>query len=72
MIQRDGWVFFDDDTEEEVGFAEPSEYRNAEHAINEFGRSYGDGDFSVYFRVDEKLYFCAMEDTSEEFLRSKI
>lgn len=62
-----GWVFVDDDTQEEVGFAEPQDYRDADDAVDRFGRSYGE-DFGVYFR-DSKgvLSSCACEDTPEDF-----
>jgi hypothetical protein len=63
----DGWVFVDDESEEEVGFAQPTEYRSADDAVDRFGRSYGDGDFSVYFRCGGKLFTCAAEDTPAQF-----
>jgi len=47
--KRRGWVFADEN-ENEIGFADADEYRNADHAVDKFGRSYGDGDFVVYFR----------------------
>lgn len=62
----DGWVFADEDGNE-VGFAEPNEYRTAEHAVEKFGREYGDGDFDVYFRKDNVAYSCSPEDTPSQF-----
>lgn len=62
-----GWVFVDDETKEEVGFAEPTEYRNADDAVDRFGRSYGD-DFGVYFRDSNGvLCSCACEDAPDDF-----
>ena len=63
-----GWVFVDDDDPDgEIGFAEPSEHRNADDAVDRFGRSYGNN-FSVFFR-DSKgvLHSCACEDTPDDF-----
>jgi hypothetical protein len=63
-----GWVFVDDETETEVGFAEPGEYVNADHAVQKFGNEYGDDDFGVYFRDSHgELNSCAAEDTPEDF-----
>lgn len=50
-----GWVFMgftghgDNEVEEEVGFAEPKEYRDAQEAYEEFGQEYADI-FGIYFR----------------------
>lgn len=65
--EPDGWVFVDDETEEEVGFADPDEYANADHAVQKFGNEYGDGDFGVYFRKDGQLWPCSPEDTPDDF-----
>ena len=62
-----GWVFVDDETEEEVGFAEPHEYRNAEIAVEKFGREYAEH-FSVFFRASNgELHSVADEDIPEDF-----
>lgn len=62
-----GWVFVDDETGEEVGFAEPHEYRTAEIAVERFGREYADH-FSVYFRDSNgELHSVAAEDTPDDF-----
>ena len=63
-----GWVFVDDDTEEEIGFAEPEEYRDADDAVDRFGRNWGGNDFSVFFRNSNGvLCGCACEDTPDDF-----
>lgn len=62
----DGWVFVDDETNEHVGFALPDEYRNADEAVQAFGREYAD-DFGVYFRKNGTLHSCADESTPDEF-----
>ena len=66
-LNADGWVFVDDETEEQVGYAQPDEYVSADHAVQKFGNSYGDGDFGVYFRKSGVLHSCAAEDTPEDF-----
>lgn len=63
-----GWVFIDDETGEEVGYAEPKDYRNAEQAVDDFGRSYSDH-FGVCFRDSNgELCPCDAEDTAENFV----
>ena len=58
-----GWVFCDEESDEEIGFAEPGEYPNAEIAVDKFGREHGE-DFSVYFR-DAKGEMHAVADESK-------
>ena len=62
----DGWVFVDED-DQEIGFAEPQEFANAEHAVQKFGHEFGDGHFGVYFRRDGVLHSCAPESTPQDF-----
>ena len=61
--KKRGWVFTDDDTDEEIGFAEPDEYRDADDAVDRFGRNWGGNDFSIYFR-DSNGDLCACGDDS--------
>lgn len=62
-----GWVFKREGGKREIGFAEPKEYKNADDAVRDFGRSY-EHDFEVWFR-DSKgvLHSVADESTPEDF-----
>ena len=69
-IAPDGWVFVaneGEDQDKEVGFAEPKDYPNAEHAVQKFSNEYGDGDFSVYFRKDGELHSCSSDTAPIDF-----
>lgn len=62
-----GWVFLNEETREEVGFAEPHEYKTADDAVQGFGREYAE-DFIVYFRDNEGvLHSCGDEDEADDF-----
>lgn len=62
-----GWIFTLDGSEEIVGFAEPHEYRDAEHAVQGFSRECPD-EFSVYFRDSSgEWHQCSAESKPEDF-----
>ena len=63
--EPDGWVFVDDNNEE-IYFAEPSEYRNSEHALHDFSRS-ADEHFGIMFRRNGELHPCSDDTTPEDF-----
>jgi len=62
--QPEGWVFCDEDGEE-IGFAEPDNYRDAEQALEGFMT----GDHvEVFFRTkDGTLHSCDAESRPEDF-----
>ena len=64
--QPDGWVFVDEN-DEEIGFAEPHDFANADHAVQKFGNEYGDGDFGVCFRKNGVLHSCDPESTPQDY-----
>ena len=68
-----GWVFMgmiplgDDEVEEEVGFSEPQEHRNAEDAYESFSQEYADH-FGVFFRDKHGvLHPTSAESQPEDF-----
>jgi hypothetical protein len=62
-----GWVFVDEDTGREVGFASAETYDTADHARHGFSRGYGN-DFGVWFRnARGVLGACADESRPEDF-----
>lgn len=65
--EPDGWLFVDNETKVEVGFAEPQDYRDARDAVNRFGREFMIGDFGVYFRRNRQLFSCSDESRPEDF-----
>jgi hypothetical protein len=62
-----GWVFINDNTQEEVGYAESKVYVNADQAVYKFGNCYGDGDFCVFYRKDGELNCCDPESKPIDF-----
>ena len=64
--QQDGWVFVDDETNEEVGYAEENECRDADDAMQQFSREY-DSHFGVFYRHNGQLNSCSAENVPEDF-----
>jgi hypothetical protein len=66
MKRKRGWVFVNDETQVEVHFASPEEYRNAESAVEGFDTPYH---FDLYFRdSDMQLHAVTPESTPEDFV----
>lgn len=62
-----GWVFIDDETGEEVGFAPASDFESAEDAYESFRSEYADH-FGVCFRgSDGIIHPCCPESTPQDF-----
>lgn len=62
-----GWVFKAIRNEEEVGFSEPQEHRNAEDAYESFSQEYADH-FGVFFRDKHGvLHPTSAESQPEDF-----
>lgn len=65
--EKRGWVFTNDVTGAEVGFAEPEEYPTADYAVQKFGNEYAE-DFEVYFRDSQGVtHSCSAESQPDDF-----
>lgn len=63
-----GWVFTREGAEEEIGFAEASEYEDADAAMIGFSRECAEH-FDVYFRDSYgELHSTAAEDLADDFV----
>lgn len=63
----EGWVFVDDETEDEVGFALPGDYATAEDAMHDFRSEYANH-FGVFFRdANGELHATDAESTAGDF-----
>lgn len=67
FVEPDGWVFLNEETGEEVGYAKPKDYPDAAEAVYGFERNYK-GRFYVYFRKDGELCDCVSASRPEDFL----
>lgn len=62
-----GWVATAEGATEEIGFAEPGEYKNADAAVHGFEQSISDH-FDLYFRAtDGTLHSTADESAPDDF-----
>lgn len=65
--QKRGWVFCEEGTYNEIGFAEPHECKNAEEAYESFSKECAEH-FDVYFMdINGGLNPCTAESTPDDF-----